>query len=126
MTRELHEAIGKVTIAYSSLDFLLVSLVGRLVSSDQRAARSTVLQEQPDLGAARPERRQDRRRDGRGVVAAGTSVAKWSTSKQCVNERVDLTSGPHLAHAGHRRHLLRRPDAAPPPLRRRTAIRAQH
>jgi hypothetical protein len=40
MNRELHEAIGKVTIAYSSLDFMIASFAGRLVSQDQRVGQS--------------------------------------------------------------------------------------
>jgi hypothetical protein len=40
MTRELHEAIGKVTIAYSSLDFTIVSFAGQLLASDQRIGQT--------------------------------------------------------------------------------------
>jgi hypothetical protein len=40
MNKELHEAIGKVTVAYSSLDFTIVSFAGRLVSQDQRVGQS--------------------------------------------------------------------------------------
>ena len=40
MTSELHEAIGKVAIAYSSLDFIIVSFAGRMVASDQRVGQT--------------------------------------------------------------------------------------
>src|SRR4051812_13050368 len=40
MTPELERAIGKVTLAYSSLDFILVSFAGQMVSPDQRIGQT--------------------------------------------------------------------------------------
>lgn len=40
MTPELHQAIGRIATAYSSLDFMIVTFAGRLVSSDQRVGQT--------------------------------------------------------------------------------------
>lgn len=40
MTPELHQAIGQVAVAYSSLDFMIVSFAGRLISPDQRIGQT--------------------------------------------------------------------------------------
>ncbi len=40
MNTALHAAIGKVAIAYSSLDFMIVSFAGRLISPDQRIGQT--------------------------------------------------------------------------------------
>jgi hypothetical protein len=40
MNAALHEAIGRVAVAYSSLDFMIVSFAGRLISPDQRIGQT--------------------------------------------------------------------------------------
>ena len=90
-------------------------VVGEPLLVRQRGAARAILEDQPDLGASAPHRREKRRHAGSRVVAQRHRPAAPSSSlKQRVDKRVDLPRRGHFRDAGRCGHVFLRGNLAGP------------